>query len=267
MPLLQILNSEYPFFMQKIHLEETKSTNTFLIEALAKGADYEECSVVYTLRQTAGRGQVGNSWESENDRNITFSMLLRPTFLPIKEQFIISELTCIAIVKALESFGLNRLSIKWPNDIYCADDKICGILIENALMGCTFSQCVIGIGININQTRWIGNAPNPTSMKLCTGAEHDPIAVMDKVSDNIIRYYSLLKQNRKAEIHAEYLELLYRKEGLHPYKDAETEREFMAQIKTVEPSGHLILEDAEGSTYRYMFKEIKFVLPCGVTKE
>lgn len=253
--------------MQKIHLNETKSTNTFLIDALANGEKIDECAVVYTLRQTAGRGQVGNSWESEPDKNIAFSMLLRPEFLPIKEQFIISEITCLAIIEALHGLGLDSLSIKWPNDIYHADDKICGILIENALMGNRFSQCVIGIGINVNQTTWVGNAPNPTSIKLCLGEERSPIDVMDSVQTLISRYYIMLQSGMKELIHSRYLSHLYRRYGYHPYKDAETGREFMAQIKTIEPSGYLLLEDTEGSTFRYMFKEVKFMLPCGVTKE
>ena len=219
------------------------------------------------MRQTAGRGQMGNSWESEPDRNISFSMLLRPLFLPIREQFVISEIACLAIAEALDCFGLSDISIKWPNDIYCGDDKICGMLIENSLAGSRFSQCVVGIGSNVNQTQWIGNAPNPTSMLLKLDREIDPIAVMDNVIEVIIGYFEQLKEGKKAVIPVLYLNRLYRREGFFSYQDAENGKSFMARIKTIEPSGHLQLEDPEGSTYRYMFKEVKFVLPCGVTKE
>lgn len=253
--------------MLKIHLFETKSTNTYLIDSLAQGAQHEELTVVYTLRQTAGRGQVGNSWESEADRNVAFSLLLRPSFLPIREQFILSEITCIAIAKTLEEYGLKNISVKWPNDIYCGDKKICGILIENALTGAIITQCVIGIGINVNQNVWISNAPNPTSMLLQLGTEHDPVAVMDKVVSHIALLYTQMKQGMKTSIHNDYLARLYRREGFYEYVDAETERHFMARIKTIEPSGHLQLEDPEGSILRYMFKEVKFVLPHGLIKE
>ena len=253
--------------MQKIHILETKSTNTFIIDSIAKGGCYDEYDVIYTQRQTAGRGQMGNSWESQNDRNIAFSMLLRPSFLPIREQFVISEIACLAIAEALDSFGVKNVSVKWPNDIYCGDDKICGMLIENSLTGSRFSQCIVGIGINVNQEVWIGNAPNPTSMLLKLGQENDPVAVMDKVIEGIIGYYEQLKQGKKEAIHSRYLARLYRREGFFAYQDAESGKPFMARIKTIEPSGHLQLEDPEGSTYRYMFKEVRFVLPCGVTKE
>lgn len=260
--------------MLKIHIDETKSTNSLMLDSLNNGEEIADGTLFYTMRQTAGRGQIGNSWESEADKNIAFSMLLRPTFLPIRHQFMISEITCISILEALNDLGVKNLSIKWPNDIYCNDDKICGILIENSLMGSTFNYCVVGVGININQEKWIGNAPNPTSVKLKTGKECDPETVLDKVTGNIWKYYTLLSSidagvygAMSEMIHKKYLNYIYRKEGFHPYKDAESGKEFMAQIKTIEPSGYLHLEDTEGSTYRYMFKDVRFVLPCGVTKE
>lgn len=253
--------------MHKIFINEVKSTNSLLLKEMAEGKDYAECTVLYTLRQTAGRGQVGNTWESENDKNIAFSLLLKPDFLPIRDQFIISEITSLAIVDTLKVFGLNNVSIKWPNDIYVDDEKICGMLIENSLMGSKINYSVIGVGININQEKWVGNAPNPTSIKLKTGQEISPIDVLDKVINTITDNYRMLQSGLEVIIHSRYIKNIYRKDGYHPYKDAESGREFMAKIKTIEPSGYLQLEDTEGSTYRYMFKEVKFVLPCGVTKE
>lgn len=260
--------------MHKIHVNEINSTNSLMLQSLSEGTEYEDGTVIYTLRQTAGRGQVGNSWESEEDKNIAFSMLLRPTFLPIREQFYLSEITCLAILEALEELGVTNLSVKWPNDIYADDDKICGILIENSLMGSTFNNSVIGVGINVNQEKWVGNAPNPTSVKLKTGKEHDPEAVLDLVTNNLWKYYMMLHSDSPLSlpeaqelIHNLYISQLYRKDGFYPYKDAESGKEFMARIKNIEPSGYLLLEDSEGSQYRYMFKEVKFVLPCGVTKE
>lgn len=260
--------------MNKIYLEEINSTNSYMLQQLSDGVKLEEGSVIYTMKQTAGRGQVGNSWESEDGKNVAFSLLLRPTFLPIRNQFIISEIVCVAIHEALTQCGLENVSIKWPNDIYCGDDKICGILIENSLVGSSYSLSVVGIGINVNQMTWIGNAPNPTSMKICAGRDFDPVAVMEMVAERITHYYNIMKTidagvwgGMCEAIHKNYMQHLYRKDGLHPYKDAETGKEFMARIKTIEPSGYLQLEDPEGSMYRYMFKEVKFVLPCGVTKE
>ena len=263
--------------MQKIYLQEIHSTNTFLLDALSKGEEFKDETMVYTTNQTAGRGQIGNSWEAEKDKNIAFSILLKPAFLAIREQFLLSEITSIAIVEALseiiaeitdaEGFTTKKCCIKWPNDIYVGDDKIGGILIENSLQGSTMKYSVVGVGVNINQTHWIGNAPNPTSLKLVLGRELKPLEVLDKMIEKFSHYYNLLKERHKDEIHTRYLSLLYRNEGFHQYQDVATEKVFSARIISVEPSGFLHLEDMEGKTYSYMFKEVKFVLPCGVTKE
>lgn len=256
--------------MKKILVKETLSTNTFLLNMLNNEVNIEEGTVVCTHRQTAGRGQIGNKWESENDKNIAFSVLLRPTFLPIREQFFISEITSLAVVETLASFINSPLlspSIKWPNDIYINDGKVCGMLIENTLMGSTLMSSVVGVGININQTKWISDAPNPTSLCLCCDKEFELDDVMDKVLLRLEGLYEMLKAGKKEEIHSRYLSNIYRRKGYHSYKDATTGRVFLAKIKTIEPSGYLVLEDTEGSTIRYLFKEVKFVLPCGVTKE
>lgn len=243
--------------MKKIFVSETASTNSFIIEALRAGEHFEDETVVYTLRQSAGRGQIGNSWESEFDKNICFSIFLRPTFLPIKEQFLLSEIISLAVRDALFE---SQPTIKWPNDIYINNEKTCGILIENSLMGSEISYSVLGVGININQTTWIGNAPNPTSLKLCTGRDFVIEEVFDKVLESFEKYYALLKTGGKDEIHKRYIAHLYRHDGFYPYQDTETGKTFFAIIKDVEPNGFLILEDSDGSTHRYMFKEVKFIL-------
>ncbi|MBR0037476.1 MAG: biotin--[Bacteroidales bacterium] len=257
--------------MYKIHLDEVKSTNTWLLDALNKGALFPDETVVWTMRQTAGRGQVGNSWEAEPDRNVSFSMLLMPDFLAPHDQFVISEITALSVAHEVD--GL----IKWPNDIFVNEGKICGILIEHKLQGGKLSHSVLGIGINVNQTHWIGSAPNPTSLKLQTGHDYNPEEVMDGVIRRISAYYRQLRANPEEvrhQIHEEFLGRLYRKEGWYPYVDAATGEAFEARIVGVEADGRLILQpqaDSANATLpavrTYWFKEVKFVLPCGVTKE
>ena len=122
-------------------------------------------TVVSTYNQTAGRGQRGNSWESEPHKNLTFSVLLKPQHIIAREQFYISEIVSVAIVNTLRKYIIDQpIAIKWPNDIYVNDDKICGILIENTLSGYSISQSIAGIGININQQTFLSNAPNPISL-------------------------------------------------------------------------------------------------------
>lgn len=255
----------------KICLPEVQSTNTWLLDALASPAAGEapltEGTLLYTKRQTAGRGQVGNKWESEPDRNISFSLLLRPTFVPVQQQFVISEMCSIGILQGLLSLGAEGLSVKWPNDIYVGDGKICGILIENRLQGSTLAECVLGVGINVGQTVWKGDAPNPTSLAL-HGIDIAPEKVMDEVVGCIASLYELLHEPSGASaIHRLFCQHLYRGKGLFPYVDAQTDEAFEAEVAGVDPQGPLLLRLADGRERRYWFKEVRFVLPCGVVKE
>lgn len=252
-----------------IHLDEVKSTNSWLLEALPSAdRPLPEGTVVYTLRQTAGRGQVGNSWESEPDKNISFSLLLRPTFVAVPQQFVISELCCVGILRGLEELGVNNLSVKWPNDIYVGDEKLCGILIENRLMGGVLSECVLGVGINVNQTRWIGNAPNPTSM-LLQGVMTTPEKVLEVVERHILSLYAMLREDAAGAsiIHKLFVGQLYRRAGFYPYVDVQTGEPFEAELAGIDPQGPMILRLPDGGMRRYWFKEVRFVLPCGVVKE
>lgn len=265
----------YP--VPKLHIPEVRSTNTWMLDALSQGNELPDQFVVYTFRQTAGRGQVGNSWESEPDSNIAMSMLLCPEFLPIAEQFILSQLCSLAIVEALCALALRKgvdpeslhLCIKWPNDIYAGDLKLGGILIENRLMGSKLKHCVLGIGINVRQERWVGSAPNPVSLRLL-GLDAAPDEVLEAVSTRISALYQQLRDNAQQSavaIRRDYLSCLYRKQGYFPYFDPERNESFEAKIVAIDPQGPLVLETAKGEERRYWFKEVRFVLPCGVTKE
>lgn len=264
--------------MKKIRLPQTASTNTWLLDALNDRESVEEETVVYTLRQTQGRGQMGNSWESEADKNIAFSLLLKPAFLPVSRQFLISELCCMGILDGLRSLCngscisssvLDQLCIKWPNDIYLGDEKLGGILIENRLMGSLLSECVLGVGINVNQTIWVGGAPNPTSL-LLHGINVNPESVLDSVVEGIINRYHALRENYEAygnTLHTEFCSLLYRHDGWYPYVDAQSGESFDATLAGVDPHGPLQLRLPGGEIRTYWFKEVRFVLPCGITKE
>ena len=132
-----------------IHLEETDSTNKYLNELCNKQC-VEELTTITADFQTSGRGQRGNSWESEAGQNLMFSFVLYPTFLKARRQFLLSQIISLAIKEELERY-VSNISIKWPNDIYWKDKKICGMLIENDLTGVHISRSITGIGINVNQ--------------------------------------------------------------------------------------------------------------------
>jgi BirA family biotin operon repressor/biotin-[acetyl-CoA-carboxylase] ligase len=148
-----------------IWLERVDSTND---EARRHISEIDNLSVVSALEQTKGRGQRGNRWSSQPGENLTFSIVVKDFRIKANEQSAISQATALSLVDLLSRHEI-KARIKWPNDIYAGDEKICGILIENSLKGSEIDWSIIGIGLNVNQTAFPEDLPNPTSMKLCTG--------------------------------------------------------------------------------------------------
>lgn len=240
-------------------VKETTSTNDYLAN-LCRESKAKEFYTVVAKSQTNGKGQRGNSWESESGKNLTFSIVLYPTALEANKQFILSMLAALACHEALSNYT-NGFSIKWPNDIYWKDKKIGGILIENELEGKYITQSIIGIGLNINQEAFHSDAPNPVSLKQIIGAEVNLQEVLMKAVHSIIVGYRQLEAYfniTQLAISAMYRKHLYRSKGLFPYRDAQGD--FLAEQQEVEPDGHLVLKDEQGTLRRYTFKEVTFVL-------
>lgn len=239
-----------------IRLSETTSTNNHLRGLVGK-EPLPEGSLVVAEYQTAGRGQPGNTWESEAGRNLMFSIILYPDFLPANRQFLISQIAALSVKETLDKY-VSGITVKWPNDIYWHDRKICGMLIENDLTGHTLFCSVIGIGININQQQFHSNAPNPVSLTQITGREYDREEILDTFLQRLYARYLDLIREEDAAIARDYMSALYRAEGFHPYRDEQGL--FHARIHSIEPTGHLILQREDGRLSRYAFKEVSVVL-------
>ncbi len=238
--------------------------------------------------QTAGRGQRGNSWESTEGVNLLFTVLLRPDFLPVADQFTISQITALAIVKYLEGKGLQP-KIKWPNDIYINDKKICGILIEHTLCGANLSASILGIGININQTLFESDAPNPTSLLLELKQrnsilplqelqQHNSILPLDRAQElelvlqQLFSLYEELQEEVEmvecgemedltvGEINREYLSYMYRFNQPSGYIEMETGSKIMGRIKGINRYGCLLLEKEDGVIHEYAFQQIRYII-------
>lgn len=240
---------------QIIHLTEVVSTNLSIREYV-EAQSLPEGSVIWADYQNAGRGQKGNSWESEAMKNLTFSIVLYPEIIPAREQFIISQITALSVKKTLEKY-VDEITIKWPNDIYWRDKKICGMLVENDLSGTSIYCSIIGIGININQEVFRSKAPNPISLIQITGKKHHRETVLDVFLSYFYSFYLLLLQEKQDEIREAYNNALYRKDNYHRYKD--DKGVFEAIIAGIEPSGHLLLQLQDSSIRRYAFKEVSFI--------
>lgn len=237
------------------------STNSYLAEI---AADAPHGTVVMAREQTAGRGQRGNSWEAEPGQNITLSLLLRPTGLHPARQFVISQAVSLAIVDMLQHFVAEPVRIKWPNDIYVGDRKICGILIEHVITGSAIDRTVVGIGLNVNQTVFVSDAPNPVSLRqLEPKMVFDTEALARAMVTDIIRRVeeAIAAPVASTALSEEYFGRLWRNEGWHPYYDNIRKVDMMARIDGVDPSGIITLTDrADGVARQYAFKEITAVL-------
>lgn len=235
------------------------SSNDYLAE-LCKQGKAEEFYTVIAEDQTDGKGQRGNSWESEPGKNLTFSIVLYPTAIEANKQFHLSMLASIAIIDTLTDYT-DGFSIKWPNDIYWHDKKICGILIENVLEGQYLSQSIIGIGLNINQTEFLSSAPNPVSLYQIIGKEIDKDEVFSKIIHALLGGYKALEDNfieASACISHLYKKFLYRKDDFHIYQDKDGT--FEARIHNVGNDGYLYLEDTGNNIRKYAFKEVTYII-------
>ena len=238
-----------------VYLAETDSTSSYL-KAQCKEMHLDEFTTVVTDFQYSGHGQAHNSWESEKGKNLLFSFVFYPEFCPARHQFYLSQLIALAIKDTLDCF-CSGFSVKWPNDIYWKNQKICGILIENELCGETIQQCIAGIGININQQIFRSDAPNPVALIQIINEEKDRKEILHQIMVNVLDYYRLLKEGGTSVIVHRYIHSLYRKDSFHRYKDAEGI--FFARIAGILPQGALMLEDKAGSVRTYHFKEVAFL--------
>lgn len=252
-----------PFPYPLIALDETDSTSRYinqLCDDLKEGV--AEFTTVTAEFQTAGKGQRGNSWESEGGKNLLFSFVLYPGFVEARRQFILSQLISLAIKEELDRRADGDITIKWPNDIYWREKKICGILIENDLNGPYIGRSIFGIGLNINQELFRSDAPNPVSLKQITGQEHDRKEILTRILQRMEACYKELQQQDfdryAAEVSARYARSLFRRQGLHPYRDAHGR--FLARLLRVEADGRFVLEDEHGREREYLFKEVQYEL-------
>ena len=224
-------------------------------------ADAPHGTVVMAREQTAGRGQRGNSWEAEPGCNITLSLLLRPAGLHPARQFVISQAVSLAIADLVGHFVAGPVSIKWPNDIYVDDRKICGILIENTITGTAIDRTIVGIGLNVNQTEFRSDAPNPVSLRqLMPKIEFDVESLARAMVSDILERVDTVLASPQPSLYGEYFSRLWRNEGWHPFYDHQRGQAMTARVDSVDPSGIITLTDrADGIARSYAFKELSWL--------
>jgi BirA family transcriptional regulator, biotin operon repressor / biotin---[acetyl-CoA-carboxylase] ligase len=249
------------------YMEQVPSTNIFMLEQLQEGGTgnvklpqkslFREGAVVYTYHQTAGRGQYGNRWESEAGKNIAMSILLKPRFLEASQQFELNKAISLAVHDVLAQYTEGGVFVKWANDIFIGEKKICGILIQNNISGTRLEASVIGIGINVNQLNF-QDLPHASSLKLETGKTFILEDIVEAICQAVEKRFWQLKSGYFDQLGAEYLSKLYRygEDALYQKSDNSY---FQGKIVGISETGKLCLETKLGLV-EFGIKEIKFVL-------
>ena len=240
-------------------LEETDSTQNELARHIS---EYDNMSVVAARFQTAGRGQRGNSWVAAKGENLTFSVLLKfgqdgIPHLDSGDQFKITRATTLGVLSYLHEKGIT-CKIKWPNDIYYRNRKICGMLVENVLDGKSIKHSIIGIGLNLNQKRVPTELVNPVSMSSLTGIDYEPEKELVILYNHLTTAFSLyLAPGSDSPI---YEENLYRMGEFHEYVRCSDGTTFEARIIGVNKQGLLLVQNKKGECFSFAFKEISYII-------
>lgn len=235
-----------------------------------------EILLITADEQTAGRGQRGTTWESAKGQNLTFNIGWRPAtdspWPAANEQFLVSEITALAVLRAIEetlsknldSLPVDNLKIKWPNDIYFGDCKICGMLLEHQLSGKHIAASIAGIGININQAifgtlagREEGRGA-PISLRQIIGKDVSREGVLEAFVRHFEDGIRMLQEGRYDDVEHAFTTLLYRRTGWHLYRDVEGE--FLGEFASIARNGILTLRKQNGTLHSYAFKEVAYVI-------
>jgi BirA family biotin operon repressor/biotin-[acetyl-CoA-carboxylase] ligase len=239
------------------HFPELASTNQYAI-GLSSKSKPSEGTVISTYKQVQGKGQAGSKWESEPDKNIAMSLILHPKFVVARDQFVLNQAISLGVLDFVKNYISSDAKIKWSNDIYIFDKKVAGILIQNTLFSRNIQSSIVGVGININQTIFKSDAPNPTSFSLETGNDFDLDELLEMLCWKIEMRYLQLKANATEKIKAEYLDNLYRymEDALYQVPGEEV---FQGRIIGIGEFGKLLVQTKSG-LQEFDTKQVKFII-------
>jgi BirA family biotin operon repressor/biotin-[acetyl-CoA-carboxylase] ligase len=240
-----------------VTIKEVDSTNNFLKQLASNSKPVIEGTVIMAENQTAGRGQQQNDWHAEPGKNLTFSLLLKPSFLPVTQQFDLVRAVSLGVFDALHPLLGDGLKIKWPNDIYYGNRKLGGMLIENMIQGGQIKNAIVGIGLNINQQTFPDYLPNATSVKQILQQDYDLKTLLSDICRHIEAYYLNLKAGKILFVRETYLTRLYWLNEQKEYKSKDGQ--FAGTIKSVKDNGILVVENNNNEELEFSLKEIEFV--------
>lgn len=224
------------------------------MDFIRKGQAHEGL-VVWAGHQTAGRGQMGNTWEDADGKNLLISILFKPSFIPVNSQFQLTMMASLAVYDTLSAYLPANPQIKWPNDILYFGQKVCGILIENTISGGQIENTIVGIGVNINQK--IFSVPKATSLAEICQQDFKVEEIAGYLLINLEKRYLELKAGKINPLREDYHSKLYQKDEWHNYE--ESGRVFAGKLIGVSNEGKLKLEVESGLEKEFVFKQISFL--------
>ena len=242
--------------MNIIKLDAIDSTNNYL-KKIILNEGINDYTVVTAKFQTQGKGQLGTEWESEHSKNLICSVYKKEINIKVQDQFVISALVSLALIKTLRKVNLSNMHIKWPNDIMSDNKKICGILIENIVKKNYIKDTVIGIGLNVNQTIF-NNLPNAASIKNLIGTTCSIDEILKDLVKNVKYYFNELDKSSINSIFEKYEDALFRINKPSTFKNSKGEI-FSGYIKGVSRSGKLNVMLEDNLVESYDLKEISML--------
>ena len=242
--------------MNIIKLDAIDSTNNYL-KKIILNEGINDYTVVTAKFQTQGKGQLGTEWESEHSKNLICSVYKKEINIKVQDQFVISALVSLALIKTLRKVNLSNMHIKWPNDIMSDNKKICGILIENIVKENYIKDTVIGIGLNVNQTIF-NNLPNAASIKNLIGTTCSIDEILKDLVKNVKYYFNELDKSSINSIFEKYEDALFRINKPSTFKNSKGEV-FSGYIKGVSRSGKLNVMLEDSLVESYDLKEISML--------
>ncbi len=273
MPQPSVINPiELPF----IELQSVDSTNNYARQQIYAACLPDRQGLVqhgsgyFAHEQVAGKGQRGKNWQSVKGANIALSIVINPAKLSIQlpDQFQLSACVAVAVQDFFKKYAGDDTKIKWPNDLYWQDRKAGGILIESGVRSrqstddsqqiesAVWDWAIIGVGININQTAFPDELLNPVSLKQITGKNFEPVVLAKELHAILMEKLAALSIKGFEKILEQYLFHLYKRNELVKLK--KNNRVFEARIKTITPSGKLIVEHAIEEEFG--FGEVEWVI-------
>ena len=242
--------------MNIIKLDAIDSTNNYL-KKIILNEGINDYTVVTAKFQTQGKGQLGTEWESEHSKNLICSVYKKEINIKVQDQFVISALVSLALIKTLRKVNLSNIHIKWPNDIMSDNKKICGILIENIVKENYIKDTVIGIGLNVNQTIF-NNLPNAASIKNLIGTTCSIDEILKDLVKNVKYYFNELDKSSINSIFEKYEDALFRINKPSTFKNSKGEI-FSGYIKGVSRSGKLNVMLEDNLQESYDLKEVSIL--------